>query len=199
LPTGGLLDNAVTNTKLRDSAALSVIGRSINSTGDPADISAASDNQVLRRSGTALGFGAINLASTDAVTGDLPFSNLAQGSALSVLGVTGNATADVASISAGTDHQVLRRSGTALAFGAVNLAQSAAVTGTLPVANGGTGATTLTANNVILGNGTSAVQFVAPGTNGNILTSNGTTWTSAAPAPAGGTKAQAVMYALIFG
>lgn len=52
--------------------------------------------------------------------------------------------------------------------------------GTLTVARGGTGATTLTANNVILGNGTSAVQFVAPGTNGNILTSNGTTWTSAA-------------------
>jgi hypothetical protein len=51
----------------------------------------------------------------------------------------------------------------------------------LPVANGGTGATNLTANNVILGNGTSAVQVVAPGTNGNVLTSNGTTWTSAAP------------------
>lgn len=50
----------------------------------------------------------------------------------------------------------------------------------LGVANGGTGTTTLTANNVILGNGTSAVQFVAPGANGNVLTSNGTTWTSAA-------------------
>jgi hypothetical protein len=47
-------------------------------------------------------------------------------------------------------------------------------------AHGGTGQTSLTANNVILGNGTSAVQFVAPGTSGNVLTSNGTTWTSAA-------------------
>ena len=46
------------------------------------------------------------------------------------------------------------------------------------VASGGTGATSLTANNVILGNGTSAVQVVAPGTNGNVLTSNGTTWVS---------------------
>lgn len=52
----------------------------------------------------------------------------------------------------------------------------------LGVANGGTGATTLTANNVILGNGTSAVQFVAPGANGNVLTSDGTTWSSTAPA-----------------
>jgi hypothetical protein len=59
------------------------------------------------------------------------------------------------------------------------------VTGTLPVANGGTGASTLTAANVILGAGTSAVTFVAPGSNGNVLTSNGSTWTSAAP-PAGG-------------
>lgn len=48
------------------------------------------------------------------------------------------------------------------------------------VANGGTGATSLTANNVILGNGTSAVQFVAPGSSGNVLTSNGTTWQSTA-------------------
>jgi hypothetical protein len=54
-----------------------------------------------------------------------------------------------------------------------------------PVSSGGTGAYTLTANNVIIGNGTSAVGFVAPGTSGNLLTSNGTTWTSAAPVAAG--------------
>ena len=58
---------------------------------------------------------------------------------------------------------------------------STGVTGTLPVSNGGTGATTLTANNVILGNGTSAPLFVAPSTSGNVLTSNGTTWQSTAP------------------
>lgn len=51
----------------------------------------------------------------------------------------------------------------------------------LSVAQGGTGAATLTANNVLLGNGTSAPGFVAPGTSGNVLTSNGTTWTSTAP------------------
>jgi hypothetical protein len=57
---------------------------------------------------------------------------------------------------------------------------SVATESTVPVSKGGTGATTLTANNVILGNGTSAPNFVAPGTSGNILTSDGTTWTSAA-------------------
>jgi hypothetical protein len=55
------------------------------------------------------------------------------------------------------------------------------VTGTVAVANGGTGASTLTANNVLLGNGTSALQVVAPGASGNVLTSNGTTWSSSAP------------------
>lgn len=46
------------------------------------------------------------------------------------------------------------------------------------VAGGGTGLASLTANNVILGNGTSSPTFVAPGASGNILTSNGTTWVS---------------------
>ena len=50
----------------------------------------------------------------------------------------------------------------------------------LAVADGGTGASSFTANNVLLGNGTAAFQTVAPGTSGNVLTSNGTTWTSAA-------------------
>ncbi len=55
------------------------------------------------------------------------------------------------------------------------------VTGTLPVGNGGTGGTTFTVNNVLLGNGTSSFQVVAPGSSGNLLTSNGTTWQSTAP------------------
>lgn len=50
----------------------------------------------------------------------------------------------------------------------------------LAVADGGTGRSTLTADNVLLGDGTNAVKFVAPGTSGNVLTSNGTTWASAA-------------------
>jgi hypothetical protein len=65
---------------------------------------------------------------------------------------------------------------------------SSITAGTLAVAQGGTGASTLTANNVLLGNGTSALQVVAPGTNGNILTSNGTTWVSSAPAGGGVTS-----------
>lgn len=60
-------------------------------------------------------------------------------------------------------------------------ATSLTLSSPLTVANGGTGLATLTLNNVVLGNGTSTPAFVAPGSNGNVLTSNGTTWTSAAP------------------
>jgi len=67
-------------------------------------------------------------------------------------------------------------------FPATNGDMVVAVSGAVPASQGGTGQTSLTANNVLLGNGTSAVQFVAPGTSGNVLTSNGTTWTSAAAA-----------------
>jgi len=41
--------NTITNAMLRDSAAVSVIGRSANSTGDPADIAIATNGQVLAR------------------------------------------------------------------------------------------------------------------------------------------------------
>ena len=62
------------------------------------------------------------------------------------------------------------------------------LTSALAVASGGTGRTSLTANNVVLGNGTSEVQLVAPGTTGNVLTSNGTTWVSSSGSFPSGTR-----------
>ena len=57
--------------------------------------------------------------------------------------------------------------------------------GTTSVARGGTGAATHTANNVLVGNGTSAIASVAPSTSGNVLTSNGSAWASTAAAAGG--------------
>ena len=51
----------------------------------------------------------------------------------------------------------------------------------LAVADCGTGRSTLTANAVLVGNGTSGINSVAPGTSGNVLTSNGTAWASTTP------------------
>lgn len=62
-----IANNAVTNAKFRQSTGLSIVGRSANSTGDVADITASNDNEILRRSGTTIGFGSINLASSNAV------------------------------------------------------------------------------------------------------------------------------------
>lgn len=99
--------------------------------------------------------------------------------------VFGNGTSAAGITAAGSQYQSFQAGASGVpTVDAVHLDQAAAITGTLPVANGGTGAATLTANNVLLGNGTSAVQFVAPGTSGNVLTSNGTTWSSSAPASA---------------
>jgi len=61
----------VTNSKLRQSGALSVIGRSANTLGAPADISAtAASGAVLRESGSTIGFGTISAdgIAADAVT-----------------------------------------------------------------------------------------------------------------------------------
>lgn len=168
-----IANNAVVDADIRQSAGLSVIGRSANSTGNVADITGTA-NGVLRVSGTTLAFGAVDLA-TAMVTGDLPFANLAQGSALSVLGVTGNATADFASIAAGSDGQVLRRSGTSLAFGAVDLAGANAVTGTLAAGNGGTGLATYAVGDIIYASAATTLAKLAGVATGNALISGGVT------------------------
>jgi microcystin-dependent protein len=134
---------------------------------------------------------------TTQVTGTLPIAN----------GGTGQTTRQAAMdalAGSTTSGQYLRGDGTDVVMSAIQAGDvptlnqnttgtSSNVTGTVAVANGGTGATTLTANNVVLGNGTSAVQFVAPGTTGNVLTSNGTTWTSATLS-AGGLPAGSVIF-----
>lgn len=53
--------NGVDNSEIRQSSGLSVIGRSANTTGNVADIT-GTDGQVLRVSGTTLGFGTIATA-----------------------------------------------------------------------------------------------------------------------------------------
>ena len=87
--------------------------------------------------------------------------------------VTSTGTVTSVNVSGGT-------TGLTYSGGPVTTSGTITMAGTLIVGNGGTGAATLTANSVVLGNGTGAVQVVAPGTTGNVLTSNGTTWISSA-------------------
>jgi len=145
---------------------------------------------------------ATGLPLTTGVTGILPVANGGTGTAtpsligsatLVVTGTWPNQTltavgsgfGDVAGPASATDSNLVAFDGTSGKL----IKQASTVT----VAQGGTGLTTLTANNVILGNGTSTPSFVAPGTTGNVLTSNGTTWQSTA-APAGGAQGFVTQY-----
>jgi hypothetical protein len=123
----------------------------------------------------------INLAS--GVTGTLPVANGGTG----VTSSTGTGSV-VLSTSPTLTTPNLGTPSAATLTNASGLPIVAGTTGTLSVARGGTGATSLTSNNVLLGNGTSAPQTVAPGTSGNVLTSNGSTWQSTTPSAGGGTR-----------
>lgn len=83
------------------------------------------------------------------------------------------ASAQLGATAAPTANQVLRASAAspfAPEFGAINLASTAAVSGTLPVTNGGTGVTSLTLNGVVYGGGSGDVGVTTAASAGAILT-----------------------------
>ena len=96
--------------------------------------------------GAAPSWGKIGLATH--VSGTLPLANGGtNATSFTTNGVVLGGASALSSTAAGTANQVLRipGAGGAPAFGAIDLAQSAAVTGLLPLANGGTNASTAAA------------------------------------------------------
>src|ERR1019366_466418 len=102
------------------------------------------------------------------------------------------------SLAAGSQYQVLTMGAANPAYGAVNLAQSAAITGVLPLANGGLGTTAASANaafnalspmttggDLIYGGASGVGTRLANGNVGQVLTSQGITvapqWAAAQP------------------
>tara|TARA_R110000822_G_scaffold55931_1_gene141652 strand:- start:468 stop:1634 length:1167 start_codon:yes stop_codon:yes gene_type:complete len=111
--------------------------------------------------------------STNVVDATSYLSTLSLGSALAVTsGGTGSTTAGGARTNLGT----------AAAGANSDITSLTGLTTALTVAQGGTGAATHTASSVLIGEGTAAISSVAPGSSGNVLTSNGSDWTSAAAA-----------------
>jgi azurin len=100
-------------------------------------------NQTITLTGDVTGSGTIGIATTLA-TNIVSAAKFRQSAALSVVGNGTNATANVTDITAGTDYNILRRTGTAVAFGTIDLSQAGAVgSSILAQANGGTGLSSL--------------------------------------------------------
>jgi len=72
-----------------------------------------------------------------------------------------------------TSTQYLANTGTSNAPAWNEVALATGVSGTLPVGNGGTGATSLTANGALIGNGTSALTSIDMSTKGGLLAGDG--------------------------
>ena len=178
----------------------------------PSQTSAAS--KYLQSDGTNANWDAVSLSTAD-ITGTLGVANGGTGQTSFTNGqlLIGNSTGNTltpATLTAGSGVTITNGSGAiTVAFtgpgsgsvtsvdvsggttglttsgGPITSSGTVTLAGTLAVTNGGTSLATLTANNVILGNGASAPTFVAPSSSGNVLTSNGTTWQSTAPATGG--------------
>lgn len=180
--------------------ALSVNGSNVLTFGGNPIVAVASGSpfQVLTvpSGGGAASFGAVALGQSAAVTGTLGVASggtgLSAGTSGGVLAFTASGTltssnalpADGvlygggagftpgATAAGATGQLLLATTGAAPSWGAVNLGTTAAVTGTLAVANGGTGNATLTSNGVLYGNGSSALNITAQGGANTVLTAN---------------------------
>lgn len=147
-PIGG---GTVTSVDLTAGTGISVSGGPITTSGSITVVNTAPD-QIVSLTGAGLA----------TVTGTYPnFTITASG---------GTGTVSSVDASGGT-------TGLTFSGGPITTSGTLTLAGTLAVANGGTGATTLGSNGVLYGNGTSAVAVTAAGTTGQVLLGN----TGAAP------------------
>jgi hypothetical protein len=114
----------IQKSKLEQSAARTVIGVAGAAAATPADIPATSgSNHVLRESGGTIGWGLLcsgNLAPAAGITR----GQLANGTACSVVGVSGNAAGPLADIAAAADGTILTRKAGVVAFTAALQAET---------------------------------------------------------------------------
>jgi trimeric autotransporter adhesin len=173
--TSGTLDNARTTANSANGAS-TIVQRGSSGEFTAGAITASSFT------GSGTGISAINASNISSGTIDNARTTAASANGASTIVLrdsTGNFTANTGSF-------------TSISGNVTSGAWNGSVIG---AQYGGTGSANLTADNVILGNGASAVKVVAPGTSGNVLTSNGTTWISQAGGGAGaGTITQYRLY-----
>lgn len=166
-------------------SGISFAGGTLSATGSGGTVTAVSVASANGLAGTSSGGATPALTLSTSVNGVVKGNGTAFSAAVSgtdyqapigtISGIAkGNGANALTAATAGTDY-LAPPSGTSILKANSGGALANATTADVVAALG-----TLTANNVLLGNGTSTLQVVAPGTSGNVLTSNGTTWTSAA-------------------
>jgi hypothetical protein len=203
--TTGTLDNARTNATSANGASTLVVRDANGSfagnviTGTTGTFTSVSGNGVALTAINAsnISSGTIANARTTAASANGASTIVARDANGSFTANVITATTSNATTFNGTTGAFTNVSGNGVALTAINASNISS--GTLSATRGGTGSANLTADNVILGNGASVVKVVAPGTANNVLTSNGSTWISQAPAASGITTGKAIAMAIIFG
>lgn len=124
----------------------------------------------------------LGAASAASLAGYLPLTG---GTLTGALTLAGNATANLQPVSLQQMNSAIAAippsgvtsvtAGTGLTGGTITTTGTISLTVPVPVISGGTGLTSVAAFNVVAGNGAGALSVIAPGANGTILGSNGTT------------------------
>lgn len=138
--------------------------------------------------------GYLTLGRASGATGQAIFANASNANTVTVqAGATSGSWSLTLPVSAGTADYVLTTNGSGVSSWA-QVSLTAGVTGTLPVGNGGTGRTTLTAHGVLLGNTANGINSTTAGSAGQFLVSGGAsadpTWTTATFPTTGGSAGQ---------
>lgn len=206
--------NGIVNSLIRPSAGLSVMGRSANSTGDIADIVAGTDGDVLRRSGTTLGFGTIGNASitglewskisstpttlagygiTNAISTSLASGNILVGNGGGVAAsvtMSGQATIDNAGVVTLSNAAVIAKVLTGFSSGAGTVAVTDTILQAIQKLDGNVAAKftdpMTTRGDILYRNASNVTARLPVGANTFVLTSDGTDVAWAAPSGGGG-------------
>lgn len=199
--TANIVANGIGNTQLRQGGALSVVGRSANSTGNLADISAtAASGAVLRESGSTIGFGTIATAGiADGAVTLAKLANinqyqiLARSTALAGAPEALTSSADMLAL-LGSANYATARTNLGLAIGTNVQAYSARLTDAAAI--------TPAKGTILVGTPTNTWASLAVGTDGQVLTAssaaaNGLAW--GAGGGGGGGAPAASRYILVGG
>ncbi len=187
---------------LSNAAAGSLFGNFTGSSGAPSYNAPGSADTLLGVAHTGGGLEYKSLTAGSGVTvtaaaGSITVANAGVTSAIAGSGISVSAASGAVTISnSGVTANV---AGTGISVSSSTGSSTISLSTPVSVANGGTNATSLAGNGVLaMNSGGTAATSIAPGTTGNVLTSNGTSWVSQAGGGGGGSSYGKDFYSYTF-